>query len=534
MSSTSQDKVLTPSAKTTSTNINILETGSGDISDSNGEVDVGDDILHNLGYDSQLNRTRSFGHIFSMTVTCLAVPYGMGSALYTSIIGGGPATMIWGSVLACFFYWMQVYSLGELAARFPTAAGPYYWTYQTASPRMRVFLSYLTGWIILTGVIIVSLSVAFGLAQHLVATVNITHPDYVAPQWVYILICYALLLVASSPVILKPDLLPVLDKINFVWTWTYQLVYIIVLLTTAKQSRRSAKFAFTHYEPTYSGWGQGFTFFIGLLPSAFANCSIGLVTAMAEEVKNPSRNIPRAMTWTMPCSMILSWAYALPLTFTLPDMDVLLEAPGGVVLPYAFKLIIGNDAGAVIMTLGIMGIGFFCLIAINTTASRMLWSFSRDHAVPGSALWSRTTSKGNIPLAIGQSVAIQSLLCLIDLGSRLAFNSFVSAAILAFNFGYAVPVLCNLCSRRRAIKTITFSYSKQIGRYCNLGQLTWTCLAAVLFSMPVGLPVAAESMNYAAVVLFGFITITTIWYLVYARKVYRGPPQVASQVETDL
>ncbi|WVW84378.1 hypothetical protein I302_106412 [Kwoniella bestiolae CBS 10118] len=531
MSNASSPKALTPAGKMPAANIEVLETGQA--SPLRGE-DIGDNVLHDLGYDSQLNRTRSFSHIFSMTVTCLAVPYGMGAALYTSIIGGGPATIIWGSVFVCFVYWMQAYSLGELAARFPTAAGPYYWTYQTASSRTRVFLSYLTGWIILIGVIIVSLSVAFGLSQHIVATVNITHPDYVAPQWVYILICYALLLVASSLVIFRPDLLPTLDKINFVWTWTYQVVYIVVLLATAKAGRRSAKFAFTHYDSSYSGWGSGWTFFIGLLPSAFANCSIGLVTSMAEEVKDPARNIPRAMTWTMPCSLILSWAYALPLTFTLPDMDVLLEAPGGVVLPYAFKLIVGNDAGAVVMTIGIMGIGFFCLIAINTTASRMLWSFSRDHAVPGSVLWSQTTSKGNIPLAICLSVLLQALLCLIDLGSTLAFNSFVSAAILAFNIGYAVPVLSNLSSHRHAIKNIQFSWSAQIGRYCNVGMLLWTCLAAVLFSMPVGLPVTAQSMNYAAVVLSGFVAITVVWYGVYARKVYRGPPHVASQVEHEM
>jgi len=31
-------------------------------------------------------------------------------------------------------------------------------------------------------------------------------------------------------------------------------------------------------------------------------------------------------------------------------------------------------------------------------------------------------------------------------------------------------------------------------------------------------------MNYSSVVLFGFITIASVWYLVYARRVYQGPP----------
>lgn len=32
-------------------------------------------------------------------------------------------------------------------------------------------------------------------------------------------------------------------------------------------------------------------------------------------------------------------------------------------------------------------------------------------------------------------------------------------------------------------------------------------------------------MNYSSVVLAGFITIASVWYLVYARRVYEGPPE---------
>ena len=46
----------------------------------------------------------------------------------------------------------------------------------------------------------------------------------------------------------------------------------------------------------------------------------------------------------------------------------------------------------------------------------------------------------------------------------------------------------------------------------------------VLFSMPTALPVTSTSMNYASVIIVGFMAISAVWYAVHARKVYKGPP----------
>lgn len=36
-------------------------------------------------------------------------------------------------------------SLGEFASKYPTSAGPYYWSFQLASPSVRTVLSFITG-----------------------------------------------------------------------------------------------------------------------------------------------------------------------------------------------------------------------------------------------------------------------------------------------------------------------------------------------------------------------------------------------------
>ena len=74
-------------------------------------------------------------------------------------------------------------------------------------------------------------SVAFGMSQHIVATINIVHPDWAPAQWVYILIAYALLVLASVPLLLGPKVLVVMEQINMVVTWVCEYLNTCVVLT---------------------------------------------------------------------------------------------------------------------------------------------------------------------------------------------------------------------------------------------------------------------------------------------------------------
>lgn len=64
-----------------------------------------------------------------------------------------------------------------------------------------------------------------------------------------------------------------------------------------------------------------------------------------------------------------------------------------------------------------------------------------------------------------------------------------------------------------------------VGWVVNVVALAWIAFEVVLFSMPTALPVTEVTMNYASVVLAGFGVLAAVWYAVYARKVYKGPPE---------
>jgi len=58
----------------------------------------------------------------------------------------------------------------------------------------------------------------------------------------------------------------------------------------------------------------------------------------------------------------------------------------------------------------------------------------------------------------------------------------------------------------------------------------WCLLIVPLFSMPVSLPVDSATMNYASVVFFGGTMVSAIWYIVWGRKNYQGPPVKAEDL----
>ncbi|ORY22191.1 amino acid/polyamine transporter I [Naematelia encephala] len=481
--------------------------------------------LERLGYKQELKRRMGFSHMLGMLVSLLATPFALGSTMYNAIIGGGPAPMIWGCVVVFLVYWCIAYALGELVSKFPTSAGLYYWTFTLAPPRYRALLSYIVGWLIVIASLLAALSVSFGLATLLVGTINIVKPDWAPAQWVYVLITWATLVCSAMPLLHTPKWVPLMDLSNAIFSVVFQVVFIVVICVRAKEGYRSPSYAFFHFDPSFSGWNAGWTFFLGILPPAFSIASIGMTTGMAEEILQPEKNLPRAMIWTLPISLVLEWMFYLPLVFTMPDPEKLLNAPNGNILPYMLKLIIGDDSGAIFIMVCILITVYFCAVAGNQAASRLVWAFARDKAVPGWKYWSRVGANDNINNAIYLTFAVQAAVVLIDLGSTLAYNTFIGVAIVAYTMSYVIPVVVSLLAGRKAVSTAPFGAKfRFIGKFTNYMTVAWTLFAMVLFCSPVTLPATVAGMNYASVVLLGFTTVFTLWYFLSARGVYVGPP----------
>lgn len=506
-----------PIQPTPPSSTHIEKTPSKDL-ETQSASNAGED-LDRLGYSQELRRNRSVITLLFQTLAIAAIPYGEGSPLLNAIYGGGPLAIFVGWIVVCLLDECIALSLAELASRYPTSAGPYYWSFQIVGGRSKaaVVISFVNGWIWLIGNWTITLSVNFGFASLLSATVSIYHPAWSANSWQLLLIFYAVCLGSLLICTLANRYLPQVDILCASWLAATIIVVLIALSINADTGRHSAAYALGHYNRSFSGWG-GFTFFIGLLPPAYTFSAIGMVSSMAEECASPAVKVPQAISLCVPVGGFAGLFFILPICFTLPPMEDIITAPAGQALPYIFHRVMGSPGGGLGLTFLVLVVTLFCSISITVAASRTTWAFARDDALPLAKLWSKVNTRLGVPVwSLILLTIIQMLLGLINLGSSSAFTAFVSVGVIALAVAYFIPIFLSLVHRRREVSKAYFCCGRFLGPVINSIALAWIAFELVLFSMPTVLPVTKVSMNYASVVFMGFLAISGVWYALYAR-----------------
>jgi amino acid transporter len=494
----------------------------------------GDDQgLQILGYTSELKRNRSMFTLLFQSLAIAAIPYGFGGPLISAITGGGQLPMFLGWIVVLIVDECVACSLGELASRYPTSAGPYYWSFQLANPKYRTVLSFITGWTWLIGNWTITLSVNFGFASLLAATVALYKPDISFTNWQLLLIFYGICLIAFVIAAFGNRFLPQVDTLCAVFTIIAIFVTLICLSVKASVGRHSAADTLGYYDDTLSGWG-GFSFLVGLLPAAYTFSAIGMITAMAEECDHPTTKLPKAIALCVPVGGIAGLFFIIPICATMPALSDILTAPVGQALPYIFGVVMGSPGGGLALTFLVLVITLFCSISITVAASRCTWAFARDKAIPLSRVWSKVDERHDTPImALVLMTVVEMLLGLISLGSSTAFLAFVSVGVMALAVTYAIPVIISMVQGRREVDVAPWHMQRMVGWVVNAIAVLWIAFEVVLFSMPSVLPVNEVTMNYASVVFVGIMAMSGVWYAAYAHKVYKGPPESAGIVLTD-
>jgi amino acid permease len=148
-------------------------TGKEGVLEANGVTDSADDLLHAMGYEAELKRTRSTWQVAFMSFVLASIPYGLATTFFYPLVGGGPATIIWGWVAVSIIILCVAISLGEITSVYPTAGGVYYQSFMLAPVWCRNIVSWICGWLYVIGNITITLAVNFGTTLFLVSCINI-------------------------------------------------------------------------------------------------------------------------------------------------------------------------------------------------------------------------------------------------------------------------------------------------------------------------------------------------------------------------
>ncbi|KAL3424198.1 amino acid permease [Phlyctema vagabunda] len=487
-----------------------------------------DNLLEAMGYQAELVRSRSTLQVAFMSFVLASIPYGLATTFYYPLVGGGPANILWGWVAVSIIILCVAISLGEITSVYPTAGGVYYQTFMLTPPWCRRVTSYICGWLYVIGNITITLSVNFGTTLFFIACINVFESEpgvgiFQAETYQIFLVFVGITILCNLVSSLGNKWLPWLDTFAIFWTFAGLIAIVVCVLAIAKNGHRSAEFVFTEFVPS-SGWPAGWSFCVGLLQAAYATSSTGMIISMCEEVQYPSTQVPRAMVGTIVLNFFCGLIFLLGLLFVLPDVADLVALVSAQPTPVIIVMAVGSKAGAFCLLFPLLVLAIFCGIGCTTAASRCTWAFARDGAIPGSHLWKKIHKGLDVPLnAMMLSMAVQIILGVLYFGSTAAFNAFSGVGVICLTVSYAIPIFVSLVGGRTHIMMGQFDMG-MLGLISNVVAIAWSLLAVPLFCMPSFIPVTADTMNYASVVFVAFSSVAALWYIVWGRKHYAGPP----------
>lgn len=150
--------------------------------------------------------------------------------------------MVWGFFIVIPGVLCQVASLAELSSLQPIAGAQYHWTWLTAPPRQRRFLTWLQGWVCWFSWISLLCSVCNTAANITTALVGISYPDWVVQGWHTVLIMYAYLIVFGAMNMYLFWVIPWIEFLAGILHVVLWVVFVVVLLILAP--RHSTDFVF--------------------------------------------------------------------------------------------------------------------------------------------------------------------------------------------------------------------------------------------------------------------------------------------------
>jgi amino acid transporter len=486
--------------------------------------------LAELGYKQELSRSWSGFSNFAISFSIISILAGCFTTFGQAWTHGGPIAISIGWPLISAFILIVGLCMSELVSAYPTAGGIYWWAAKLSGPKA----GYYTGWLNLIGLLAVQASVAYGCATFLDLTVSTYSESYAAGYslgrvFVIFIVVMALVSVIN---IFSAHLMSIMNNIS-VWWHVIGAAVVILILAVLPKSHQSVGYVFTERlngSGFFEGNTGGFTFFFFVLPLGFLLTQYTITgfdasAHLSEETRGAAEAAAKGLWRSIFYAAIGGWFLLLAFLFAINDPEAVTAAGGSVAEIFQQAL----PTGWATTVLGIAAIGqFFCSMACMTSASRMVYAFSRDGAVPGSRLWARLNHNRVPVYAVMFSAGVAVAITLPALANLTAFFAVVSVAVIGLYLAFAIPIWLRLRAGD-SFKTGSWNLGKHYKWMCWVAVVE-IAIISVYFIMPTSpeaVPFTSEfdisAVNYAPVLTVGALIVLWIFWHLSVKNWFTGP-----------
>ena len=409
------------------------------------EVDSDSADLAGFGYRQQLHRRlgsyASFaaGFSFVSILTTVFQLFGFGFAF------GGPAF---------FWTWPMVFAgqllvalcFAELAAHYPIAGCIYQWSRRLSTGATGWF----AGWTMLVGQIIAVSAAAIALQVVLPSVWSGFQlvggdPALTSKSGATNAVVLGAILIAVTTAITAIGV-RVMSLINSIGV-TCELIGVVLLVILLFGHSERGPGVVVHTGGVRGGGSYVWPFLASALMAAYVMYGFDSAGELSEETRSPRRTAPRAIIRALVVSGIGGAALLLAALMAAPSVDDGNLASGG--LPYVLTSRLGTGVGKALLVDVAVAIAV-CTLAIQTAATRLTFSMSRDGVLPWSARLARVNPRTGTPILPAVLIgAIAVAILFVNVGQAQLFTAVTGVSVVVVYSAYLLVTGPLLVARLR-------------------------------------------------------------------------------------
>jgi amino acid transporter len=493
--------------------------------------------LHKLGYAQVLYREMGGFSNFAISFTIISILAGCLTSYYIAFQWGGPVAITWGWLLVGGMCIIVALAMGEIASTYPTAGGLYFWASKLGSPAWGWF----TGWFNLIGQIAVTAAIDYGAAIFTTSLLNLWFPSLPNTRHSIFVTFTVIIFLHLLINLLGVKLLAGLNSIS-AWWHMAGVAVIVAILIIVPDHHQSVSYVFTKTINNSGFSGQSwhspvfwFVFGLGLLMAQYTITGYDASAHMSEETRNASRAAAWGIVMSVVVSVIFGFALLVAVTFAIPSTDGALKA-GANVVTYIWETSMSRKWAEFLLVIAVVA-QFFCGTASVTSASRMMFAFSRDGAIPGHRTW-RRVARNRVPIYSVMAIGVLSWALMIPTYWNNATGYLVgtSIAVIGLYIAFVLPIILRLRAGEK-FERGPWNLGKHY-KWIDALAIVWIAVICVLFLMPVtptGIPWKSgfnwNVVNYAPLTVGGALLLFGGWYVLSAHKWFKGPVRQGSDEE---
>jgi len=420
-------------------------------------------------------------------------------------VGGA---IVWSWLLVGAGQFLVSLVMADLSTHFPISGYGYQWTSRLVNPHFGFFV----GWFLLAQFV-----TGFpGTSQAMAVTLN-TMLGGESSGWVVSIITLVIITAVTVIHIFGIRIVSLVNNLGVYAELAGVIILIIALAAVWVAAGAVNSENLFKSVNVVSKNSAGFSAFaVSLLLGAWCLTGFEAAADLAEETQSPREHVPRAVILSQLSAALAGF---LILTLLVLSAGNIGQAQGSSnALITILENALGTRATAASGIIVMISI-FACAVASMATATRLLFSMSRDHMLPFSSFMAKVNEKRQTPQIATLVIWFFSSLIVL-LFRRIEIITSVGA--LAAYLGYAGIMLSTLITKRKLKATTGFTLGKW-KKPVQLLALIWTLVVVAALSIP-ETEIPGVSWKHLPAFMAIIVTATgTVFYFLYVRqKIYKG------------